>query len=52
MSNRIGAMVGYNTDVDGMNYMLKFGATTVLPTVSAAPISDMLNAVIAVKKAT
>ena len=39
------------TVISGMNYMLKFGATTVLPTVSAAPISDMLNAVIAVKKA-
>lgn len=39
------------TVISGMNYMLQFGATTVLPTVSAAPISDMLNAVIAVKKA-
>ena len=39
------------TVISGMNYMLKFGATTVLPTVSAAPVNDMLNAVIAVKKA-
>ena len=39
------------TVVNGMNYMLKFGATTVLPTISAAPIEVMERAVDAISKA-
>lgn len=37
--------------INGLNFMVKKGATTVLPTISAAPVGDMVNALNAIKKA-